>query len=360
VRVGATWYMYYSPTYDNNIFTIDLATSSNGLTWSVVGAVVSAAAPAFRAAYPHVLHKDGVFHMWYGSYDGVYRILHTTSPDGVAWAPGTLALDQEIVGDLAVWVWAPSVLFDGALFHMWYTVASSANLGGIYHATSTDGLIWARHGVVISPQVISGVLMSQTIMPAVVQEASGYVMWFSCSTGTAGHICRAKSADGVSWSQEGVVLSPDATDSTLNLFAADPTVVGLGDDAYRVWFHTRGTQSPVPGLFPGDEIWTGTTSSGEIILGFKVEGFIISVPIALGTGGRWRHFEARWAVPEGTAITISVLDVSLAPIPGFEARAKMRFSLREISPEAHPILHLRADFVGNPAIQPSLLIWAVL
>ncbi|MEJ2196738.1 MAG: T9SS type A sorting domain-containing protein [Ignavibacteriaceae bacterium] len=95
---------------------------------------------------PEVLFIDGVFHMWFGGFDGSQaQIGHATSLNGIDWEKDTLPVLQ--VGMAGSWdnasVSQPSVLFDGKMFHMWYGGGTDFNWK-IGYAKSIDGKTWQR------------------------------------------------------------------------------------------------------------------------------------------------------------------------------------------------------------------------
>src|SRR6266545_3398027 len=361
VRAGDTWYMYFHATPDNNYYAIYVATSTDGVSWSPRDtAAVTPAGSAYRAAYPGALYHDGSFRMWYGSYDGVsYTIYYATSSDGITWSAGSQVLGTDYDGGINYWSADPSVLWDGSQYAMWYWSTYPGATSSIRYATSSDGVSWDRKGIVMTAEPLGGETISAVIAPTVVSEGTDFVMWYGCQSATGGNICRAKSADGIAWDQEGVVLRPSTSDPTWNVFVTLPNAVLQDDGSYRVYYEVRGTQSPSPYSSPGDQIWSGTTASGGSIVGYRYVGTITSVGIAAGPGNRYRFFEASWDVPEGTQITFDILDAHGVPIPGFEGITTNEYSLLKIDGRAFPEIHLRANFVGTADATPSLYAWEV-
>lgn len=355
LRVGGTWYLYNHETFDNYRYAIYLATSSDGLSWTPrPNPVVAPAGSASRTAYPGVLYQGGLFHMWYGSYDGIaYTIFHATSTDGYTWGPGTEVLGTDVDGGVVYFSASPSVLWDGTEFRMWYW-STAPTAGQVFrYATSTDGVTWNRLGVVLRPATVDGVPMTGVTGPSVVQEPSALVMWYACATPTVGYICRARSTDGLVWDQEGIALSPNLSDPTRDRLANLPSAVRLDDGSYRIFYETRGSQSP-SGAWPGDQIWSGTTTAGG-----PSRGSIVSVGIGAGPGGKYRSVEVSWNLPTGTSIAIDVLDDAGNPISGFSGMTSREFSLAGISGKAYPVIHLRANLIGTAIASPALLAWEV-
>lgn len=354
LRVGGTWYMYYHWTPDDYYYYIGLATSTDGVSWSVYPTpVVSPSGNAYRAAYPDVISLNGEFVMWYGSYDGTsYTIYRTTSSDGVAWSAGTQVLGTDLDGGVVYWSWDASVLWTGAEYRMWYTSSSPGNPGMIRYATSPDGVTWTRLGIVLRAETLDGIGLTSIGSPSVVPDGTGFAMWYGCGTPTNGYICRARSPDGSAWTQEGIALSPDPSNPLMDIGVGLPSAVLQDDGTYRVYVEARGSQPP-PGSGYGDQIWSGTTT-----LGGGRTGTLTSIGITAGRKG-YRSFEAKWDIPAGTSLSIDILDGSGTPIPGFAGMMTREFSLAGIDGTVHPTIHLRATFTGTSTATPTLYQWEV-
>jgi hypothetical protein len=143
VRVGDTFYMYYTeaPTGEND--EVHLATSTDGMNWTKQGVVVDVGAADSwepdRVGRPSVLYEDGLFRMWYdGQIFGVARhVGYATSEDGFNWTkyaenPVLLnegAVDVDRVGDTYVLL--------------------SEGYQGTKLFSSLNGLDWSYEGMVL-------------------------------------------------------------------------------------------------------------------------------------------------------------------------------------------------------------------
>ena len=353
LRVGSSWYMYYHEATFAVPGEIHVATSTDGLTWSPNNVPVISPAPGdITAAYPDVLYVGGAFQMWYGSFDGnTYVIRHATSSDGVSWSSGTVVLGTDMDAGITYWSTDPWVLFDGTQYTMWYWSIIPYVTSVIRYATSLDGVNWNHIGVVLRPMTLDGIAFSHVGSGAVVRESTDFVMWYRCSTGTNDYICRARSLDGLIWAQEGIALAPSQVDPTQDQLVTMPSAIRLDDGSYRVYYESRGSVQPY-GIFPGDQIWVGTTTSGG-----QPIGSITSVTIPARAGGKYRSLEASWSIPGGTSLTIDILDASGNPIPGFTGLTANEFALTGISGRTYPAIELRANFVGTSTATPVLKAW---
>jgi hypothetical protein len=123
-------------------------------------------------------------------------------------------------------VGSPVVVKDGATgssrgasgmrFRMWFAGCRLARLEydcGIGHATSSDGVVWQRAPApVLSPKLPKPFWVNAV---AVVPDANGYSMWYSVNSHPFGDdqdrrlatIRLASSPDGLTWQDQGIVLS---------------------------------------------------------------------------------------------------------------------------------------------------------
>ena len=105
VKIGDTYYMYFTRARKDVVDEIALATSSDGLRWETKGTVLRAGEEgewdSLSVGRPSVLHEGGVFRMWYDGRkdmplrapaEGVPKsptstrsVGYATSKDGVRW-----------------------------------------------------------------------------------------------------------------------------------------------------------------------------------------------------------------------------------------------------------------------------------
>jgi hypothetical protein len=129
--------------------------SGDGFWWddAADGAEVLAADRPWEDAFvgaPTVLHRDGVFKMWYAGGDG-HGIGYAESADGDAWSK---PFDDPVFVPAEAWeagtVFAPCVVHDRGSYWMAYSAGESgvgigvATGSAIGAATSADGFAWTR------------------------------------------------------------------------------------------------------------------------------------------------------------------------------------------------------------------------
>lgn len=100
--------------------------------------------------YAPEVHRDGNrWLMWYGGQgnDGHDRIHLAESTDGASWEKRGVVLDCGAANHVN----DPSVVRVGKIWWMFYTVAEKAEQDEIAAATSGDGVVWKKLGVVLKP-----------------------------------------------------------------------------------------------------------------------------------------------------------------------------------------------------------------
>jgi predicted GH43/DUF377 family glycosyl hydrolase len=193
--INGTFHMWY--TGHKNKFSIGNekighATSPDGSIWTkdannpVLTVGSSGSWENSWISVGAVLFDNTKYHMWYSGGDtitGIVKIGHATSTDGLTWTkdPSNPVLSQ---GSSSSWdyprVELPAVLFDGAVYNMWYSGGSSIFNWKIGHATSANGVNWTKDP---SNPVLSkgqaGAWDSKSVATMSVIENSGkYKMWY--------------------------------------------------------------------------------------------------------------------------------------------------------------------------------------
>ncbi len=218
-----------------------------------------------------VLFDGTIYHMWFWGTDanGVWGdIGHATSPDKVTWTmdPGNPVLTRGAPGSWDDQVLIIStVVFDGSLFHMWYT-GWHLNRERIGYATSPDGSVWTKyvHNPVIDVGP-PGSWYDWQIRPGqVIIEGQTYKMWLAgLQADGSVRIGYAESGDGISWQMlPDPILQPGQDPGEWDAFrVVNPTVVSDGSTYQMLYAGTRieGSQeiAKIGNAFSSDGIhWT--------------------------------------------------------------------------------------------------------
>jgi len=253
-RVGATYYMWYAGVPENEYsLRIYLATSSDGITWTKQpDPVLELGAPgAFdsrQLTKPSVVYDpanvSAPFRMWYAAEDETGGgVGYATSSDGRTWTKVAEVLPPGKPGMADSYrVMQPCVLIDNGVYFMWYT-ADDSNNRRVAYATSTDGVVWARGGVVFD--VGTGNYSEGAFAPAVVRTASGFHMIFTgnkivSGTDIQSKLINADSTDGLTWAAGNIAFSASGSGTAFDGYnVSQPTVLSDPIDAanpYKMWY----------------------------------------------------------------------------------------------------------------------------
>lgn len=232
VRFHGQYWNYYSG-YDGTTWSTGVATSSDGIHWTKQGKILGPDAGNGTA-----LVVGDQIRYWYQTADPVQialdkKVVLATGPRG-SW-------DERGVAD-------PYVMERNGEFYMYYLGMDRARRQRLGVARSHDGVVWEK-------------LISNPIMelgdagcfdevglgePAVWSSGGSYWMLYTGrARGEQRRMGLAKSADGVHWSREPLIIQGNSDwDREV---VCDPTVEVLSD-GIRVWFGGGDVPRPDQGL----------------------------------------------------------------------------------------------------------------
>ncbi len=150
-----------------------------------------------------VILADNKYHLWYVNNN---RINYARSTDGLVWEeyPSNPVLTDGPDGD---WdddfVSQPSVIYDGTLYRMWFTGYDGSNLR-IGYATSTDGMVWNKYGTnsVLNLGANGNWDDVWVTSPGVLFDGRLYHLFYTGYDGVSMKIGYATSPDGVVWNKD--------------------------------------------------------------------------------------------------------------------------------------------------------------
>ncbi|XZE53605.1 hypothetical protein SH139x_005362 [Planctomycetaceae bacterium SH139] len=150
VKVGNSYFMYFTRAEQFVIDRIHVATSEDGLKWDVVGLALDAGSKdawdALSVGRPSVIHDEGIFRMWYDgrkdfpagapvSNESHRFVGYATFQDGINWVRKS---DDPVFGNDAGGIDVQRI---GSTYIMVYESHS-----GTRYAKSQDGIIWRDKG----------------------------------------------------------------------------------------------------------------------------------------------------------------------------------------------------------------------
>jgi len=186
--------------------------------------------------------------------------ISTASFAQTQWVKDTLNNPVIDPGPSGAWdagfVGAPSVLFDGNKYHMWYWGGINYDLRGIGYATSPDGIAWTKYDdstttslpyELSDPVLIPGLSGTwddaSVATPSVLLIDTTYHMWFAGSQDpthfgliSVGH---ATSKDGIDWEKDTLnnpVLTAGTEGNWDDVYLFAPCVIFDGM-IYHMWFN---------------------------------------------------------------------------------------------------------------------------
>jgi len=192
------------------------------LNWVKHGSAVLLAGSAGEwdgegVALSSVIYDGNEYKMWYSGWDGLhFRIGYATSPDGINWTkyddPSTINppyAESDPVVNLGPgawennWVYAQSIYFDSATYHMWY-IGNEGNTDRVGYATSSDGgITWEKddaHNPVMNPGPSSW--DDAGIGPGpIFFNGTNYEMLYNGYDGLHFQAGYATSTDGINWNK---------------------------------------------------------------------------------------------------------------------------------------------------------------
>jgi predicted GH43/DUF377 family glycosyl hydrolase len=189
------WYGGYEVREDPPLtLNIGAATSPDGISWTKAAEnpVLTSGAPGTWdeswVESPTVVKVGSTFYMWYTGVQAAtqFRIGMATSTDGVNWTkhPSNPVFEPEPANDWEnAFVYAPAVVSDGTRFRMWYvglnavTFLSASRIG---LACSDDGVTWRRLGSnpVLDVGQTGSWDQNGPFVPTVVYRDGAYRMWY--------------------------------------------------------------------------------------------------------------------------------------------------------------------------------------
>ncbi|MFO0945709.1 MAG: hypothetical protein U1D30_07170 [Planctomycetota bacterium] len=221
--------MWYGGQGKDGHDRIHLAESTDLKTWEKKGVVLDRGS-ANHVNDPTVVKVGTTYFLYYTQADeGVIDEIHVaTSKDGVQWEKGGVAVPRGRPGswDAAI-VGRPSVLVEDGSFRMWYDGRDKGDRS-VGHAVSQDGIHWTK-----SPQepVFGRGAGAVDVKRVTALSTTSYVMLYESREGT----CLAVSSDGLQWQDRGTWMNKSNDPS--ETYGHVTPFLFLHDDGSNVLFY---------------------------------------------------------------------------------------------------------------------------
>ena len=190
---------------------------------------------------PFIIYDGALYHMWYNGNDGSNtNIGYASSTDRIDWVKHpTPVLNHGSAGSWDnLYILHPTVYFDGNTYHMWYT-GSNGSVSQIGYATSPDSINWTKYsGNPVLPLGEAGSWDDQNVnTPEVLFIDGVFHMWYAGFDGGHEQIGHATSHNGIDWEKDTLnpVLKVGMTGSWDNANVSQPSVLFDGT-MFHMWY----------------------------------------------------------------------------------------------------------------------------
>ncbi len=229
----------------------DPSNLSGGLAQQVItnGVVSQTEAGVFHPCV--VVAGTNDYRLWYTGKDtsGVTRIFYTTSSGGVAWTGHQLVIDRAEDGVTeydAQEVFRPCVLLENGTYRMWYAATDSGGTTRILYRESSNGVDWGEIGLNVGAGSEGTHDRFGATKPYILEDAGTYHLYYLGWDGSVHTVLHATSPAGRDWVNFVPVLPPYGVASIRAQGHLDSA--GIGDFFALV---NRNT------VIPGEVITTG-------------------------------------------------------------------------------------------------------
>lgn len=267
-KEGSIYYGYYTGQGGDSVYRTGLATSSDGVTWNKDVSWTNPIIPLGSAgdfddacASGPVVWKEGT--TWYMLYagkkasTGIWSIGLATSADGISWTKDT-AHNPVMSGDVGAWdatIVAPgtNIVKEGSTYYLYYTgwATTSQSTSQIGLATSTNLTSWSKSGN--NPLIVPA--GSGTEIGAgeafVKKFGSTYYMWYQ-ATGDDANMNRSRvffassSAKDSGWNKDSSnPILNNAQDSWDSFWTEIPVLIQVGNE-WRMYYNGSNGSAATP------------------------------------------------------------------------------------------------------------------
>ncbi len=195
-----------------------------------------------------VIKDDGIYKMWYaGQSGGSYRLFHATSTDGISWAKQGKIMDLGTSGGTEdLHLGHTYVIKEDGIYKMWYG-GHDGSTWTIHYATSIDGISWTRFGQIMDVSSAGQLDDTHVVSNSIMKMPDGtYKMWYGgYSDASTSRIMLATSPDGIAWTKAGLCLDLGASGAIDDAGVSNPDVTMINGIYYMFFGGSDGSLSEI-------------------------------------------------------------------------------------------------------------------
>jgi len=237
-------YKMYVTNHSGESSTILRTTSTDGFIWDEGSTVISSGDEGtYDTSYvkePTIIkNSDSDFQLWYSGWNGAPWFLYATSTDGITWSNHQMVIELGAEGTYDnINIYKPYVFKESPTsYKIWYMAYNPGN-NVIIYATSTDGINWNNHQVVLSTGDEGTHDIDGLNGPSVIIESpTSYKIWYEGQVdGGPGGIIYATSVDGINWNNHQRVIAPNIEGTYDITTVSSPDVIKESPTSYKMWY----------------------------------------------------------------------------------------------------------------------------
>jgi PKD repeat protein len=354
--------LWYSGHRNNTVYRrILYAESLDGITWNKMGVVVNVGpvgSPDERRTCSPAVIKDYEappsqrYKMWYsGLQPGVgFKTLYATSPDGIVWTKWGVVMDRG-PGSYDLNQVRPSTVIkaEDGTYRMWY-YGWGVNRWSVCYATSSDGINWNKYAgnPVLNLGPAGDLDDFMVLRPWVLIDGKGiYHMWYQGNNQRTNRIFYATSNDGLNWVKQGLAIDLGPLGSLDDNHTAGPMVINDDDGLVKMWYC-------------GYDHFFFRLFYATLPLINETKGDITSETISVPFNKAWSILYVNKTESANTYINVTIINATSGqPIPGFIDLNSDSIDLTVLDWKIYPQIRLVANFTGYGAQTPSLHYWGI-
>lgn len=243
-KIGSTYYAYVqvSSTDVNGFNDIALYTSDDLLIWTPQGIVIDKGTGLWDNTlllHPTTVKIGSTWYMYYSAKNAAlkYNIGLATSTDLVNWTKHA----SNPIYTTATGAYSPCVIQIGSTYYMYYWNAVIGAGALMEYATSSDGVTWTYGGIALPTPTATewdyDASNMRLIDPSVIRNSNGiYEMIYTFSKGSFQQLGHAVSYDGQTWYKYPAAIFAAGSAAWENAMVGDSCYIQLPDNSIYMYY----------------------------------------------------------------------------------------------------------------------------